>query len=113
MRYIKQIKARATEIIYDYNNILVCEIIHENSFLGFRLLENGNEGDHLKRIESQNTRSELENKIIEINNNEPELNNAQIAKKLGTYDMKVARALKKHKEESMVNHKSNTSNTLL
>lgn len=48
-KYLKQIKARNTEIKYDADNVAVFEIDKRNSFLGFEMMTFANEHDHLKR----------------------------------------------------------------
>ena len=47
-RYIKQIKpSRSGELLYDADNVIVCEIEKNGTFLGFNFLEFGKEKDHL------------------------------------------------------------------
>jgi hypothetical protein len=48
LRYIKQIKERYTEKIYDSENVCVCEISKQQSFLGFKLIDYSSESEHLK-----------------------------------------------------------------
>jgi hypothetical protein len=48
LRYIKQIKARNTEIIYDAENVANCEITKPNNFLYFNFLGYGREEEHLR-----------------------------------------------------------------
>lgn len=57
-KYIKQIKARNTEILYHLDNIIVCEIVKNNNFLKFEFVEYGNEQDHIRDLSgiSQNER---------------------------------------------------------
>jgi RecA-family ATPase len=47
IRYIKQIKARNTEIVYDSNNVMVFRIVKAGSFLHFEFMDFGRESDHL------------------------------------------------------------------
>jgi RecA-family ATPase len=47
-RYIKQIKARNTEIIYDAENVANCEIIKPDNFLQFDFMGYGREVEHLR-----------------------------------------------------------------
>lgn len=94
LRYIKQNKARATEILYGRENIMVCEIIKEQNNLRFKYIEYCNEPEHLKqRIEDEKT--ELENKIIELKDENPNYSYRDIAKKLNISHMKVKRVLEK------------------
>lgn len=48
LRYIKQIKARNTEIIYDTENVVVCQIQKNFNFLEFEFVCYGAEREHLK-----------------------------------------------------------------
>lgn len=47
-RYLKQIKARNTETIYDAENVATCQIAKPNNFLMFDFLNFGDEREHLK-----------------------------------------------------------------
>lgn len=49
-RYIKQIKARNTEVVYDSENVIICQINKDSNFLQFEFLDFGNERDHLKEL---------------------------------------------------------------
>ncbi len=78
-RYIKQIKERNCPKIYHSENILVYEIIKQNSFLQFDFIEFGNEIEHIIPRTKQDV-LERNNKIIELN--KTGLNNCEIARKL-------------------------------
>ena len=54
MRYIKQLKARNTEIMYGAENVIVCKIEKATNFLSFNYIEYGNELDHLKNSYDNN-----------------------------------------------------------
>ena len=48
VRYIKQIKpSRSGELIYDAENVIVCELVKHDTFLTFEFVEFGNESDYL------------------------------------------------------------------
>jgi hypothetical protein len=94
IRYLKQIKARATEKIYDHDNVIVCEISKIDNFLGFNFQEFGNEFNHLKTIGDKDS-NELKESIIGLKNSEPTLSLREIAERLGTNPMKVKRVLDK------------------
>ncbi len=50
-RYIKQIKpSRSGEMLYDADNVIVCQIEKRNMFLGFSFIEYGKEVEHLTEI---------------------------------------------------------------
>ena len=58
LRYIKQIKARNTEIIYDTENVATCQIQKPHNFLEFEFVSFDAERKHLKTY-SENDRDEL------------------------------------------------------
>ncbi|MCX7551548.1 AAA family ATPase [Xanthomarina sp. F2636L] len=95
LRYIKQIKARNTEIIYDTENVVVCQIDKPHNFLQFEFIDYSSEIEHLKQI-SKEDREQLENNIIELKSSKPNLSLREIANQLGTNQMKVKRTLDKH-----------------
>jgi len=49
IRYLKQIKARNTEIMYDTDNVIVCQLTKPHNFLRFEFLNFGRECQHLKQ----------------------------------------------------------------
>ena len=95
IRYLKQVKARATEIIYDTHNVIVCEVIKHNNFLAFEFIDYATEKEHLK-IYVGNDKEELDQAIVELKNLEPNLSDREIAKRLNTNAMKVGRVLKRN-----------------
>jgi len=102
LRYIKQIKARATEKIYDADNVVICEIKNKDNFTCLDFFDFGKETDHLKAVKDFE-KSELETAIIELKKNNPEKSLRQIAEML--YDdygkvnqMRVKRTLDKEKK---------------
>ena len=95
LRYIKQIKARATEKIYDSDYVIVCKIEKLINFLGFTLVEFGNEIDHLKQ-RSEADMDALDQQIIEIHTSSPNLSHRQIAEQLGTNHKRVGRVIERN-----------------
>lgn len=65
LRYLKQIKARNTEIIYDAENVCVCQIIKSYNFLQFEFLRFGKEQEHLKEHTEKDRESIIE-KVKEL-----------------------------------------------
>lgn len=49
LRYLKQIKQRATEMIYDSENVIVCNINKPFNFLQFEFCNFGRESEYLKQ----------------------------------------------------------------
>ncbi|MBI5538935.1 MAG: AAA family ATPase [Bacteroidia bacterium] len=47
IRYIKQLKSRSSEVVYDSNNVICCEIAKKDSLLTFTLLTFTTENEHL------------------------------------------------------------------
>jgi len=60
LRYIKQIKARNTEIIYDTENVVICQIDKPFNFLLFEFLSFGKEWEHLKQFSEKDRESIIE-----------------------------------------------------
>lgn len=97
LRYIKQIKARATAKLYDSDNVIVCRVAKPSNFLMFEVEGYGYEREHLKAL-TDNQHQELDNQIAVLKESKPELSNAEIARQLGTNKMKVGRALERHQQ---------------
>ncbi len=93
IRYLKQVKQRFTEQVYGSENVMICHIAQESNFLGFHFQYLSQEWDHLAK-QSQNENSELDENILHLKQEEPGISNAEIAKRLNTYKMKVGRVLK-------------------
>jgi len=81
VRYIKMIKSRNTEIIYDAENVVECHICKPENFLKFEFLNFGKEIEHL-RVQRENDKEELKSKIQQLITDEPEISSYAIAKKL-------------------------------
>ena len=62
IRYIKQIKQRNCEQVFDADNVCVCQIIKEHNFLQFEFVSLGNEREHLK----QYTEKDKDNVISQV-----------------------------------------------
>lgn len=105
IRYLKQIKARNTEIIFDTENVCVCQISKPENFLMFEFLNYGSELEHLKQI-TETEKSELENSIKELMKAEPPLSAYAIAKRLCQNESKFNSF--KVKVSRIVNRISNT-----
>jgi RecA-family ATPase len=89
LRYIKQIKQRNTELIYDIQNVIVCKIEKESNFLEFVFIGFENEIDHLK---PKNNEDQL-NQILDLK--KQGIPNTQIALTLGICEGTVRNKLKK------------------
>lgn len=92
LRYIKQIKQRNTEQIYDAENVCVCQIDKPLNFLMFEFVNFGKEWEHLK----QHTEKDKENtneKVSELKKQGRSLR--EIGVELGISHQKVKRILDK------------------
>lgn len=107
LRYLKQIKQRNTEQIYDAENVCICQIDKPLNFLLFEFLNFGTEREHLKQI-TESEKSEIENSIKDLLQNEPSLTAYAIAKKLCKDESKFNSF--KVKISRIVNRISNSSN---
>lgn len=96
LRYLKQLKARATEIIYDSENIIVCEISQPYNFLAFEFVDFSNEREHLKQP-TENEQADIDASILSLKASEPHLTDREIARQLNTNPVKVGRVLKRNK----------------
>lgn len=65
LRYLKQIKARNTEIVYDSENVILCQIDKPVNFLQFEFLNFSTEREHLKQPTDKDKESQIE-KVIEL-----------------------------------------------
>ncbi|MCG8183145.1 AAA family ATPase [Tenacibaculum piscium] len=95
LRYLKQIKARNTEIVYDTENVAICKIDKPFNFLQFELVDYGNESEHLKEV-TEKDKNELEQNVLNFKAEYPNLSLQDIAEKFNTNKMKVSRILKKN-----------------
>jgi len=93
LRYIKQIKQRNCEQIYNDENIIVCKIEKNNSFLQFSFVGYGSEYEHLNKI-SIGDSNERNLKILELFENG--VSKSEIGRQLGVSEGTVRVILKKN-----------------
>lgn len=79
LRYIKQIKQRNTEHLYNSENVLVCSIEKDTNFLEFQFIEFGFEKNHLKTYDSSDLEKRDEQMKLFISEG---LSNVKIADRL-------------------------------
>ena len=89
IRYLKQIKQRNTELIFDTHNVIICQIEKKSNFLEFVFLGFESEINHLK---PKNNEDQL-NEIIELK--KQNMPNTQIADKFGITEGTIRNWLKK------------------
>ena len=92
LRYIKQVKARNTEIIYDTENVVVCQIDKPHNFLQFEFVDYGSEMEHLKHISKEDRETNI-SKAKELS--QQGMSQRKIAKELGISLGAVNKYLKK------------------
>lgn len=92
-RYIKQLKSRSGEIVYNSNNVLVCCIEQVGAFLQFTKIGFATEKEHLKALNKDEETALLESVITLQSEGKTQ---RAIAAELGISTSKVNRLLKKH-----------------
>ncbi len=104
LRYIKMMKVRFCEHIYDGDNVAVCQINKPDNFLQFEFMNFDNELKHLKVI-SEKDKQKLENEIQQCLDDDENATAYSIAKKLcpdernfNSFKVKVSRIVKRLKE---------------
>ncbi len=83
LRYLKQIKQRNTEQVYDAENVIICKINKDENYLHFEFNDFGNESEHLIQKSSETNNEERDNLIESVKNLSAErMTQRQIANKL-------------------------------
>ena len=91
IRYIKQLKVRDGEVIYDTENVKVCELSKTNGYLSFTDIGFASEFEHLKEVTEKDRENQIE-KIKELHKAGNSLR--AIGEELNITHMKVSRILK-------------------
>jgi hypothetical protein len=65
LRYLKQIKARNTPIIYHAENVMLCNLVKIDNLLRFDYVAMGTEREHLK-VRTEKDKDELVTKVKEL-----------------------------------------------
>lgn len=98
IRYVKKVKVRTGEFLYDAENVMIYDVNKTDGFLRFEFQEYGKEDDHLKNREGADDYDE----IIEILRLEKQgLSVREIAKEMQMASTTVFRRLKKAKAENI------------
>ena len=92
LRYVKQVKVRTGEYLYDAENVMIYDVNKVNGFLKFEFREYGREGDHLK-IPTKDYETEEIQDILKLQHQGKSLR--EIAKDLDMSLGMVQRRLKK------------------
>lgn len=96
IRYLKQIKQRNTEQIYDTSNVLLCEIRKVHNFLQFVMMGTGTEQEHLKTLAEKDVQKR-NSKIMNLQKSG--LSSRKIAEEVGMSHTNVTRIIKKCTDE--------------
>ena len=91
LRYIKQIKQRNCEQLYDADNVIVCEIDKLDNFLQFKFIGYGREFEHLKP-QSDDDKVKKHQEAAELK--EQGLSNCEIARRIGKSEKTIRNWLK-------------------
>ena len=96
LRYIKQIKARNTAMIYDTENVIVCHINKPFNFLAFEFMHFGAEREHLKQLTEKDHQNKV-SKAMELK--EQGRSNVEIAREFGVSEGAVRKWILKGTEK--------------
>ena len=91
LRYLKQVKQRNTEQIYDAENVCICQIDKPLNFVMFEFMNFGKEWEHLKQ-QTEKDKESLNEKVSELK--KQGLSLREIGAELGISHMKVSRISK-------------------
>jgi RecA-family ATPase len=101
MRYLKQVKQRYTECMYDTGNVVICLTSKPGNFLQFELVGYGTEWEHLKKFD-EGEADELQTKVKEMLDIDSSVPVFEIAKRLcpegvkfNSFRVKVDRIVKR------------------
>ena len=93
LRYLKQMKARNTEILYGSNNVILCRIEKPHNFLQFTHMGYAAEHEHLKD-EQVRSKEAIEAEVRQTAFDNPDWTQRMIADALGVSKSTVGRILK-------------------
>ena len=99
LRYLKQIKARNTEIIYDTENVATCQIQKPFNFLEFEFLRLGTEREHLKQL-SDNDRETRISEALKLK--KQGISNVEIANQFNVSEGAVRKWIKKYSDNEQL-----------
>ena len=95
IRYLKQIKVRQNEFIYDAENICVCQIEKPYNFLQFDLINFGDEREHLKEITDKDKGQKISD-VLELK--KQGISNTEIARRFQVSEGAIRKWIKKVNE---------------
>ncbi len=92
LRYLKQVKVRACEAVFNSHNVAVMRIEKAHNFTGFRVVDYATEYEHLKPLK-EIEREATNQKIVDLKREQPDLSLRKLAGMAGVNPMKVKRVL--------------------
>lgn len=91
IRYLKQVKVRTGEYLYDYDNVMTLELVKDHGYLRFEILGCTKEREHLKNRDDGD--DDIVREILSLKNDGKSIRD--IADQLGMSSTTVFRKLKK------------------
>jgi len=98
IRYLKQIKQRNCEQIYDANNVCICQITKPSNFLGFEFQRYGCESEFLKAESDSKGKHSQWNEIIELHKEGKSYEEIRKQLDIG-HKQEVGRVIKRYEKE--------------
>lgn len=95
VRYLKQIKARQNERVFDAENVCICQIAKPTNFLQFEFLNFGTEREHLREITEQDKGQKI-TEALELK--KQGISNIEIARRFGVSEGAIRKWIKKANE---------------
>ena len=95
IRYLKQIKARQNERLFDAENVCICQIAKPTNFLQFEFLDFGTEREHLREITEQDKGQKI-TEAMELK--KQGVSNIEIARRFGVSEGAIRKWIKKANE---------------
>ena len=95
MRYLKQVKVRAGEFLYDSDNVAVYELSNEKGYVRFELQRFSSEAEHL-RVREESEDMQMIRNVMELAAQGK--STRQISKELGLSKSKVGRIVKNNRD---------------
>lgn len=96
IRYVKQLKVRSAECLYDTDNVMVCELTHEGGLLHFKHIGFGSELEHLR---TPSCEKEVRTSEVDVMHKQG-ISNSEIARRYGVSEGAVRKWLKKNNNSS-------------
>jgi DNA-directed RNA polymerase specialized sigma24 family protein len=96
LRYLKQIKIRAKEKVYDTDNVCLCHINKPYNFLQFEFLNFSTEHEHLKQLSDKDKEQRI-SEVLEMK--QQGISNVEIARRFGVSEGAVRKWIKKSEGE--------------